>query len=106
MNLTEQQKVNLLGAMGATGAAPPVVIKDFIDSEGMQGQITVGQARAQLSQTHRLELMTIQGPRFFSRFTENFCGQTGLTVEQCDAVIAALQDAEVIIEAKKAELQA
>jgi len=104
MELTETQKTSLIGAMGVTGVHPHIAIRNFIADEGLQGQITPREARQQTMQTHRPQMMEVNGTKFIERYTTNVCGLTGLTVEQCDSIIAALQDAEVLIEAKKAEL--
>ena len=44
--------------------------------------------------------------RQFTMMSSRMCSRPGITVEQCDQLLAKLQDATVTIQAKKAELQA
>ena len=41
----------------------------------------------------------------FSMMASRMCGRPGLTVEQCDMMLAKLQDAIITVNAKKVELQ-
>lgn len=104
MNLTEQQKTDVIAAIAVPGIIPKVAIGDWIISEGLQGQIEIPQIRKQILTSHHSDLMEAQVPKSINRFTEKFCSLTGATVAQCDTLLAALQDAEVLIEAKKTEL--
>lgn len=42
----------------------------------------------------------------FAMMARRMCSRPGITVEQCDKMLAKLQDAIVTVNAKKAELQA
>lgn len=44
--------------------------------------------------------------RQFGMMASRMCNRPGITVEQCDQLLARLQDATVTVNAKKAELQA
>jgi len=101
MNLTQQQMTDVLaGISGATGGTP---IVDWIAAEGLTG-ITPQDVRSQLRAARPAEVLELRGPKFISTFVSSFIGASGLTVGQCNSMLSALQDAEVLLEAKKTEL--
>ena len=112
MALTDQQKTDVITAMtGATGGGGPgVAIRNWILNEGLTGT-NVQSVRQELMNTRKPELVAAQGPIFIDRIANNFIsctgssGCSGPTVAQCDALLAALQDAEILIETKKTELE-
>ena len=112
INLTYEQKTEILGAISGTTGPLMMPAREWLETEGLQGQITIQQVRRQMMEKRRPEFMAIQAPNLLNNIVTLFCssptGPTGIngpTIGQCDDLIDALQDAEVIIQAKRAELE-
>ena len=109
MPLTEQQKTDVIAAIAGATGAPLAAINEWIANHGATGEVAFN-VRRQIAGNRKPELLAAQYPTAIDRMVNIFCsctggsGISGPTVDQCDTILATLQDAEIMIEAKKTEL--
>ncbi len=108
MELTEAQLVEVLALIegDVEKKLPMQVARKWVADNGLDGQIRPGKVVQQLRKSKGAAMAGVTMPRFVAGMAAQFCANEGITVESCDVAIAALQDAAVTLQAKKAELQA
>jgi len=110
MTLSESQKDSVIAAISGSANPPSQTILQWISDEGLSAQITMREVHVQLHETRHGQMITVMMPNNMNRIIETFTGLTGATgpsgptIAYCDVLITALQDAEVLLEAKKTEL--
>lgn len=105
MQLTEQQVDEVLGKIAEMiqqGTRPLDAVREWVEESGsdMSARVVMRTIR----KNHQSRLFPTVLPFRVNIMTERFCGVEGISAEDCDSLIAALQDAVVTVEAKKANL--
>ena len=103
MELTQEQVDEVMEAVRASDEMPQIAVREWISSNIPEGRGAVPMVMRRLREDHLGEIMAKTSPIFLGRFATAVEG-SDIGAEQCDAVVAALQDALARVQAKKASL--
>ena len=106
MEMTAEQIAEVMALLDASTGLPAQVVRQWIHDNGLEEQIKIPQVMRQLRKANPTAMLLITAPRFLKRVPRQVCNNESITVEICDALIASLQDGLVVVQAKKAELEA